>query len=289
MRDNAHGHDQLNFTDDPFRKTLIVGPNGWQLLSHVNRWLEEGPPSVGSRPPEDPAGELIFRALCWWPYVRWSPPDIHGRSISMRVLLQDERYALRNATDVVDGRKCLVLEVPNVDVFWLDAEQPSRVLRRDVYNTETGSLGARFELSEYTQYQQNVWLPGRIRNAQFDSYAHTPTLRQRRVVDATFSVRNIEINDDVDDRMFHMELPPGTVQDAAAEEQRYLKPMSDGQSDHLASIVKWGKQFYATDEMAGGGYRDVCMSGAGVVVGFSVCWLVLSITGGRAGREHTRP
>ncbi|MGH9550759.1 MAG: hypothetical protein ACRD3W_15365, partial [Terriglobales bacterium] len=256
MRDNGHGHDELHWQDDPFRKTLVIGPDGWKVFSHVNRIVDDGHPFGGRFPARESVyalvgQELVFRLLCWWPYEEWTPPDLYGRSISMKKLFEDWRYALRADLEIVDGHNCVVMEIPGVDAFYLDSAVPSCTLRRDLWNTETASVASRFEYGEYKRYGADIWLPGRIRNVQFDANAHTATLRQRRVVDSTFVFSNILVNDEVDAGNFQLELPPGTVRNATVEESRerggsYWEALRDGQADHLASLVEWvcRMQFY---------------------------------------------
>lgn len=278
MRDNGHGHDQLHWKDDPFRKTMVIDPNGWRLLSHLNRVVDDGPPWTGAEAPADPEGELIFQALCWWPYPHWNPPEVFGRRWAMRSLMKADRYTLRKECEDFNGRLCLVLEVPNLDVLWLDRERPSCVLRRDVYNPETGSVAMRFEFNDYKQYMPHVWLPGSMRNVQFDSYAHTPALRERRVIDSTFLISNISVNDDVGDEAFELDLPPGTVRRNAsiAGEERF-EPLTDDQADHLASIINWGKRRYTVNDQMDGryGYKNTISFLLGFVFAWFLCGVAL--------------
>lgn len=277
-RDNGHGHDDMHLADDPFRKTIIYGDGGWRLLSHLNRFIKEGAVSSNGLAPSAPADEFIFRALSWWPFTDWTPPEIHGRTISLDTLFKNNEYQLRKAIDVVDGKSCLVFEIPMVDVFWLDATMPSRILRRDVYNTTTGAVATRFEFHDYKHYPPDIWLPGSIRNVQFDSDAHSAELRGRRVIDAEFLLSNVTLNENVADEMFTLNFPPGTVRGFRNGDEQKIDPLSEGQEAHFISIVEWGKRIHFKDDFLDAGYLYDIAPWTPFVFGFFVSWFIFNVS-----------
>jgi hypothetical protein len=245
LRDNAHGHDAMDVSDDPLRKTLLITPTESTLLENLNRTLVELDNKHSGPPPIDLQTELIFRALCWWPFTDWSPPETYGRPWSMGSLLRGGAYGLRRQTEPVGSRACYVLEVKDTDVIWVDCQRPRCVLRRDIYNPATRSVASRFEMTDYRDAGDGVWLPGRLRNLQFDANAHTPSLRARVVIDASFLIHDIKVNGAVDPGIFRLDLSPGTVRRVVSKGEEQFEPVQAGQAEHFQSIVEWCRTYAA--------------------------------------------
>jgi hypothetical protein len=243
FRDNGHGHDAMSWSDDPFRKTLLITPTQSTLLENLNRILIELDTKHSGPAPPDLEIELIFRALCWWPFTDWSPPKIYGRPWSMSSLLRGGAYGLRPRKEPVGSRPCHVLEVKDTDVIWVDCEGPRCVLRRDIYNPATRSVASRYEMADYRDAGDGVWLPGRLRNLQFDTNAHTPSLRARVVIDATFLIHDIKVNGAVDPGTFRLDLGPGTMRNVVSKGEERFEPVRDGQAEHFQSILEWSRKY----------------------------------------------
>lgn len=291
-RDNCHGHDQLHWQDDPFRKTVLVGPAGWKVLAPINRTLHDGPPLSGGFPEPGSAyaamaEEFVFLSLSWWPFEKLPPPALHGRSISLAKLFEDGRYEIREDREGIDGRACIVLEVPGVDEFYVDAAAPLCIVRRDIWNTDNGSVAIRFEYGGYERYGDGIYLPGTIRNIQFDSNAHTALLRQRRVVDSRFVISKVAVNDNVDARDFQLDIRPGTVRNLTPDESaeaggKHWEAVCDGQGDHLNSLVGWVERAGFYEQKNGIGYKGCLRHAVSAVLGFGLCWIALAWRNARA-------
>jgi hypothetical protein len=242
LRDNGHGHDRMRLSEDPYRKILLITPTESTLLEYLNRVMAEVDMRHSGHAPDDLRNELIFQALCWWPFVNWSAPEVYGRLWSMSSLLKGGAYSLRPQTEAVGSRPCYVLEVKGIDVIWVDCERPRCVLRRDIYNPATRSVAARFEMTDYRDAGEGIWLPGRLRNRQFDSNSHTPSLRARVVVDSTFLIHDIKVNGAVEPGTFRLDLGPGTVRRMVSHGEERFEPVRDGQTEHFQSILAWSRK-----------------------------------------------
>jgi hypothetical protein len=241
FRDNGHGHDRMRISEDPYRKILLVTPTEATLLETLNRVLYEADMKHSGPAPDNIGIDLIFRALCWWPFANWSPPEFYGRPWSMSSLLKGGAYSLRPQQEAVESRPCYVLEVKDTDVIWVDCERPRCVLRRDIYNPATRSVQSRFEMTDYREAGDGIWLPGRLRNLQFDSNAHTPSLRARVVIDAKFLIHDIKVNGAVEPGTFRLDLEPGTVHRVVSHGEERFEPVRDGQAEHFQSILAWSR------------------------------------------------
>jgi hypothetical protein len=242
FRDNGHGHDRMRVSEDPYRKFLLVTPTEATILETLNRLLYESHVQHSGPAPDNLRTDLIFRALCWWPFANWSPPEVHGRRWSMSSLLKGGAYRLRPQQEAVGSRLCYVLEVKDTDVIWVDRERPRCVLRRDVYNPATRSVQSRYEMADYRDAGDGIWLPGRLRNQQFDSNAHTPSLRARVVVDGTFLIHDIRVNGAVEPETFRLDPEPGTVHRVVSHGEERFEPVRDGQAEHFQSILAWSRK-----------------------------------------------
>jgi hypothetical protein len=252
LRDNGHGHDRMRVSEDPYRKILLITPTESTVLENLNRVVDDVGTKHSGPAPDDLRNELIFQALCWWPFANWSPPEIHGRPWSMSSLLKGGAYSLRPQQEAVGSRLCYVLEVKDTDVIWVDRERPRCVLRRDIYNPATRSVRSRFEMTDYRDAGDGIWLPGRLRNRQFDSNAHTPSLRARAVVDGTFLIHDIQVNGAVEPGTFRLDLEPGTVRRVVSHGEERLEPVRDGQAEHFQSILAWSRKIARWPEASAG-------------------------------------
>ena len=242
LRDNGHGHDRMRVSDDPFRKITLITPTESTLLEYLNRVVDDFDTKHSGPAPDDVRNELIFQALCWWPFANWSPPEIHGRPWSMSSLLKGGAYSLRPQQEAVGSRLCYVLELKGINVIWVDCERPRCVLRREIYNPRTRSLGSRFEMTDFRDAGDGIWLPGRFRSWQFDLHADTPSLSARVVIDATFLIHDIKVNGAVEPGTFRMDLEPGTVRRVVSHGEERLEPVRDGQTEHFQSILAWSRR-----------------------------------------------
>jgi hypothetical protein len=157
----------------------------------------------------------------------------------MRELLKDRSYRLLPEKTLVRGRPCYTFIVNDILTVWCDCDQPERVLKSERYNPKFQAIDSRFEMMEYEEVADSIWLPKKFRIVRFDSDAHTPQLREKVVYDNTFLVSDIKINDDVDVSIFRQEYAPGTVRVSRSKEEIQYEPIVDGQLDHFNSISKW--------------------------------------------------
>ncbi len=244
IRDNGHGHDRQPWTDDPFRKTLLVTPTESTLLENLNRLVVDFEYERSGAAPSPIQDELIFEVLCWWPFTEWPPPERRGYPFAMSTLLKDGAYQLLPRTESVQSRPCYILEIKKGDYtvrIWIDCERPKCVLRKEIYNPKTRSVASRYEMMDYKDAGDGIWLPGRFRNTQFDSNAHTPQLRARVVIDATFLISDVRINHHVSPETFRLDLLPGTVRKVVSTDMERYEPVRDGQIEYFMSILDWSR------------------------------------------------
>jgi hypothetical protein len=241
-RDNSHGHKRLPWQYDPIRKSLLVTPSGSTLQEHVNRSIVDLDSNTG-RAIDSIQSEMLFEILCWWPYADWPPPQRQGHAYSMRELLDDRSYRMLPEKALVGGRPCYTLVVNDILTVWCDCDHPERVLKSERYNPKFQAIDSTFEMKEYEEVAEGIWLPKKFRIVRFDSEAHTPQLREKVVYDNTFLVSDIRVNEDVVESDFRQECPSGTIRVIRSSDEVQYEPIIDGQLDHFNSILNWCRMF----------------------------------------------
>jgi hypothetical protein len=237
FRKNAHGHSTMHWEDDPFAKSRVLIPDRHFLFSHLNRVLEEQPLPVDGVTPEGPDNEALLHWLCWWPFPDWPAPKKAGREWQFTKLFAEDAYRVRERVELVDSRRCCVLELPHVDVMWLDLECPQRIMRRDLCAGTYGAVAERLEYGDYREVKPGIWLPHRVRSLQYDAFAHAAHLRARVVRSGTFVLSDVRVNEDVTDDCFSLPLPAGTVADVSAD--GVVRAINSGQAAHVESVIGW--------------------------------------------------
>jgi hypothetical protein len=216
------------------------------LFENLNRVVVDYDARAGALAPYDVQSELLFLVLCWWPYPDWPPPEQFGRPWSMSSLLAGGNYRLRFETAMLGSRRCLILEKPGSDALWLDASAPHCLLRREVYNPETGAVQWRCDYEGHTHHGGNLWLPRTFTNQHFDSYAPSKEGQARLVVDAQCAITDLRVNDEVTGADFQLQLPPGTVRRQVRNGIEDFLPLQSGQRDHWKAIMGWAAKTVAS-------------------------------------------
>lgn len=283
--DNSHGHDRSHWSLDPKRKTLVITPMESTLLENLSRCVDDFPYKDTREAPAVLRNlENIFDVLCWWPFTDWPPPQFYGHAYSMRALLNEGSYRLLPEKQLVGSRPCYTFVVNDILTLWCDCDRPECVLKSERYNPKSQAIDSRFEMMEYEEAGDNIWLPKKFRIVRFDSNAHTPQLREKVVFDSTFLVNDIKINEDVVDSDFRQEYAPGTVRVISSPEEIQYEPVVDGQLDHFKSILNWCRfgSLQATAVQQGRWSACLLVFALSFLVG---CGLVVAISASSTGRK----
>lgn len=292
FRDNGHGHSRLHWLQDPLRKSLLVSPCKAILLENLNRVVLDLGSDVDNVARSSVQSELLFYALCWWPYSNWPAPEVFGRSWSISSLLAEGRYILRSGVAFIDDQPCLVLEVPGVDEIWLSASSPHYIVRRDVFDDQTGALASRSDFSGYTHHGGNIWLPKKFTNQLYDSRTLSKERQNRMVFDSEFEMLEVRVNGEVVAEDFELDLPAGTVRLENRDGIEHLCPLVSGQGEHAKAIIEWASNLRTYDSNPAPSVRDsgrsVVWSILGLLIGFALGLLSVSLVK-KASRTRSMP
>jgi hypothetical protein len=241
--DNSHGHQSMDFVDDPFRKITFIYPTGFEIFRPLDRVVREYALPVPISLSRDMPGELMF-LLSWWPFDA-PERDMLGRKLSIEALKNDESYILRPGGQVVDGHLCDVIEVPKADSIWVDTANAHVIRRRELFDSDTGALGRRVEFGDYRTIGGDVHVPISMRISEFDYAARSAPDRERCVNRIDFQILDARSNEDVDIPAMAAIRPPGTIKASPKEEYELI---TGGEEDHARSIALWGgKQLDSSD------------------------------------------
>jgi hypothetical protein len=232
---SAHGYDGLDWRDDPLQQHAYVTKGHAINEFPINRVFAEN----DARPEEGLPGSLpqepFFLATGIWPHSGWRPPRAEGRAFVLREVAAEPEYrVVRPVQELVDRRWCHVLERPGLDRLWLDVERGCALLARESSLKVGGPLVDRIELGEHRQVADGVWLPGWIRNIQFDFNAPTEEGRRRAYQDARLVIIEAQANREADPLTFRAR--PGELRGAAEGAPTQVLP---GGQDHLDDVARW--------------------------------------------------
>jgi hypothetical protein len=242
---SCHGHDRLDWRDDPFQQRAIVTKDRLDNEYYVNRVYfesrirpEEGLP--GSLP-----NEFFFIATGLWPLEGRQPPRPDGRAYVLREVAASADYSrVRTLQEEVDGRWCHVLEFPGYDRLWIDVEHGCALLARETHSQSTGALVQRIELGGHREVAPGIWMPARMRNIQFDHTSPNEEGRRRIYRDATHEILDVEVNR-VEEGLFTFRPRPGSMRWTHEESLTQVQP--DG-LDHLDELARWVGRNFPRDE-----------------------------------------
>ncbi|WP_157605161.1 hypothetical protein [Schlesneria paludicola] len=242
--DNGHEHDSMEWEDDPYRKIAFVGPNGTQVLRPLDRVVDRYPAPVSPSFLHSLPGELML-VLGWWPFLDVAEHEMYGHKRSIEEVAADADYALRDEQEVIGGRNCDVIEIPHVDVLWVDSDHGGLVRRRELYDVPTGALALTVEFDEYRDVRDGAQIPMSIRTIAFDYTAQSPEGRLRHLNHLHFKIDSVRANDDASILALADITLPGVIQ-RINDDQYSL--VTEGEQCHAQSLKEWARRLIRSSQ-----------------------------------------
>jgi hypothetical protein len=248
----AHGHDHLDWRDDPLQKRIYVETDRWYLEKPLDRLYSGGRLKPGDKLPGSTPSEVFFVATGVWPLDQRPAPRFQDKEpFMLRDVGKCDQYSfVRPQQEQLDGHWCHVLERPGIDRLWLDVDRGCAVLAREVRNADTGAAMLRFELGGHREASPGIWLPGWIRNIEYDHEAKTAEGQQRRVKDGRLKVLEVRVNQ-TDEDFFVFRPPPGAIR--VDRKGRPSQTVSGG-LDHLDNLARWVREHAWPDAAPAAGW-----------------------------------
>ena len=238
--DNGPVSETLTWDRDPYRKLTYISGDSVEVLRPLDRVVERYATTQFDLQRDLPH-ELVT-LLGWWPFLGHPEPDLLGRKLSIDELASNDGYLLRDEPEGIDGRACRVIEVPQIDVVWIDVPAGFVVRRRDLYHPLTQAVGARIEYQEYTECGEGVSLPYRVVLSEFDAAATEASNRGRVVTHLIAELTDVACNAEVDLDASALELPPGTVR----KQENRFEVVTPGEDEFATTIAEWAAQAMAS-------------------------------------------
>lgn len=223
---NAHGHDGMDWRDDPILARNIVSGRRYRTEWTNSRTYEERTLGEDEPLPEKFREDFFILATAWWPPDSpWSPPRAAGRPFAMHeVANSNEHCVVRPALEQVDGHWCHVLEHPGHDSLWIDDERPCIIMARELREPKSNALIEKYVLGGHREVAQRIWLPTWWDRVQYDFRAATAERRERVVGRTRATVVDMNVND-VDEELFAFHWQPGdAVSNRFTGEWRQTEP-----------------------------------------------------------------
>jgi hypothetical protein len=236
---SAHGHDRLDWRDDPFQQRATISGQHLYNEFYINRVFFDYDVRPEDGLPGSLSSEFFFLATGIWPLEGLRPPRPDGRAFVLREVAASPDYsAVRPEQEMVGGRWCHVLEYPGYDRLWLDAGRGFALLARETHSVRTGALVQRVELGGHREVSRGIWMPRTMRNIQYDHNARTEEGRRRVYLDATHDVTEVEVNDQVDSRLFAFHPRPGSMRTDPGKPLVQVRPGGLDHLDDLARLIR---------------------------------------------------
>jgi hypothetical protein len=232
---NSHGHDRLDWSDDPLQQNTYVTGSAFFTETSIYRQyftgeLKPNDPLPGSMP-----AELFLAASGLWPLDDRPAPRLQGEPSMLCEVSASAAYSrVRPNQELCDGRWCHVLERPGYASLWIDSERGFALVAREDYNRANGALTERIESLGHREIRPGIWMPTRLHKVQYDHGAGTMSDRLRKTTDVSVEIQVVRVND-VETALFEYVPLPGAYQ-VAPEPQGQSVP---GGQDLIADLARW--------------------------------------------------
>jgi hypothetical protein len=235
---SAHGHGQLSWEDDFYQQRAYITRDHLYNEFPVNRSFFDHEMKPDDGLPGSLPGEFFFLATGIWPMKARKPPRPDAHPYMLNEVAVCEEFSVRAARELVGGRWCHVLERSGFDRLWIDVDRGCALMARETHSSSNGALVQRIELSDYKEIGPQIWLPGRIRNIQYDWLCPDESGRNRVVKDTIHLVVDIQVNC-IEDETFRFKPRPGALFNDRVTVPRQVE--GDG-VDHLDYLAAWVKR-----------------------------------------------
>jgi hypothetical protein len=149
-------------------------------------------------------GNPVQECLGWWPAADTSePPEFDGRPFFLRASAPPRRSKDRPGTEEVHGRRCLVVEVDDLDVLWIDAAT-GNLMRRVHYFDASRRFAMEYDLSDFRPVAAGLELPHLLIRRFVQNEPREVRAENR------YAVSGYEVNN-VTEAAFAYTPPPGTL------------------------------------------------------------------------------
>jgi len=166
----------------------------------------------------------FFECLGWWPAGDDSePPTVEDRPFFLKAVLVDPKCRVRPQMERLDGRWCHVVEIPGLDVLWIDVDRAALLKRERFRAGDRSKPVGLYRLMDYRETILGVWLPYSIHR----QVAASPE-------EGVYQVDKYVVNA-VPDSLFALGPPPGTLVVDRDTDESHQVP---GGLEHLEHVCR---------------------------------------------------
>ncbi|MEQ8856529.1 hypothetical protein [Gimesia sp.] len=200
MRFSSIWHGPKSARDlDPFSTTQFYNGDVFDLFFHFSRRYETTKKHANQEFLWKVQKTMYFESLGWWPNTDASkPPTTRGQPCFLPDILKDHRLQLIGS-DIVRGRACDILEIPNVVRLYI-GKKNGIPYRRDLLHNVNNRVHpwATFHFKDYRK-ENGILIPHTVERIFPELHIHTVA-----------KVKFCEVNS-VPDDFFSIPLQPGSM------------------------------------------------------------------------------
>lgn len=227
--------DDLAFVYDPYQSILII--NGQDVV-RCNPWSRQFGRETLAPDHSLPAEAILdatYLGLGLWPTAGLSPPSyISGTPVTLAQVVSNHAYTVQPRQEDINGRWCHVLELAGRDRLWVDVDHGGVLMKREILEPRNGRIAQKIIMDECAMVAPHIWWPMRISNTVFDPFATSTEVHVRAT--GMFQVVQVELNEDVDPKLFDFQPGPGYLQIFNVNDVRQVVP--GGEELMTASIER---------------------------------------------------
>jgi hypothetical protein len=230
---NAKGSDGFDWLDDPQQQRLIIHDDVVHNEFVLERcYTTDRRQATGDGLPGTAPNEMLFAALGWWPFEKWSSPRLAGDAPAALIdIASSEHYFVRPADE--PGRpRAVVLQYAGHDTLVLDLDQRTLV-RRELYDPVSGEKAQTLELSNHQKFGNDIWLPTEIRNRRF---ARSVAGTVECVLDVKSHIKSVALGTAVPLNELIFSPLPGSIE--VMPDGQFHQTVGGGQ-DYLDHVSRW--------------------------------------------------
>lgn len=229
--------------DDPLRQSLIISGDSSISRKDLDRVVFRSSLGRSDPLPGSAASDFFFAATGWWIDPGRQAPTLDGdAAVVFGDLAKSTKHLVLPPESVGNPSPFVLLKDEGSDLIWIDTRNNGcLIMAREFYDLSTGRLLQRIAVEETKEAGDGLIIPALIRNSIYDYPAGVADAVGRLTVDSRTEILSLDINADVDPRLFELRLLGDSLHVDGSGRISQLGP-ADG--SYMSELVLWCRRIY---------------------------------------------